>query len=248
MICLYPDREDSITQTWKLSHFLMESISHHPYSWSLLSFFALSCFFVFRLYCKGRLHPSLAKPLCVFLHYIKLPFALALFEFGLKKQATPLWTQVDEFVWLGGYHGWHLGRFEKLGIQGVVNLCYETSGPCSWYESHGVTHLHLPTIDHFEPTLQDTEKAVEFIRECVQKKQKVYVHCFGGRGRSAAVTICYLIKAYNWDAATAQDELLKRRPLVRRKLYLQRTVQAFYLKHVSSSVNSASVSTIEVID
>jgi len=188
-------------------------------------------FYIFRLYNRGQLHPTLAKPFSVFVHYVKLPFALALFEFGLKKGGTPLWTQVDEYVWLGGFPGWHLRRFERLGIHAVVNLCYETTGPITWYTQKGIKLLQLPTIDHFEPTLSDIEKAVEFIYECVQNRKRVYVHCFAGRGRSAAVMICYFIKMYGWEAIRAQEELIKRRPLVRRKLYLQPTIMEYCGKY-----------------
>jgi len=212
---------------------MKDLITNHIWFWCIL--FIMGCFLyiMFRLYYKGKLHPTIAKPMCVVFHYLKLPFALALFELGLKKGKTPLWTQVDEFVWLGGYHGWQLSKFEGLGIEAVVNLCYETNGPRSWYTKKGIKHLHLPTIDHFEPTLIDIERAVDFIYESVQNRQRVYIHCFGGRGRSAAVAICYLMKMYGWEAYQAQQVLLKRRPLVRQKLYLQTSVKAFSAKHVS---------------
>jgi len=201
--------------------------------WVFVAIVLSVLYFIFGLYKRALLPPYAAKPICVMLHYFKLPVALALFELGLKKGRTPLWTQIDDHLWLGGYPGWHLNRFEKLGINAVVNLCYETKGPHNWYKNKGVNYLHLPTVDHFEPTLEDIEIAVEFIIKHVQDKKRVYVHCFAGRGRSAAVAICYLMKANNWDLKKAQEELSKLRPLVRNKLHLQPTILSFYQKHLT---------------
>ena len=44
------------------------------------------------------------------------------------------------------------------------------------------------------PTVDEIEKAVAFIKTFREKQQSVYVHCKAGRGRSAFLVVCYLVK------------------------------------------------------
>lgn len=40
-------------------------------------------------------------------------------------------------------------------MRGVINLCEEYGGPLKKYKELGMEQLHLPTTDHFEPTVED---------------------------------------------------------------------------------------------
>jgi atypical dual specificity phosphatase len=80
-----------------------------------------------------------------------------------------------------------------LKVRGVVNLCEEYSGPIRQYEKLGISHLRLPTPDHFESTVEDLERAVKFIRKHRDNGSKVYVHCRAGHGRSAAAVFAWLL-------------------------------------------------------
>jgi hypothetical protein len=40
-------------------------------------------------------------------------------------------------------------------VRGVINFCEEYEGPVEKYEELGIQQLHLPTTDHFEPSLDD---------------------------------------------------------------------------------------------
>lgn len=40
-------------------------------------------------------------------------------------------------------------------VRGVINLCEEYRGPLRKYKELGMEQLHLPTTDHFEPTVDD---------------------------------------------------------------------------------------------
>jgi atypical dual specificity phosphatase len=87
----------------------------------------------------------------------------------------------------------HPDKLYKLGVRGVVNMCYEYTGPTSYYNNLGIKQLRLPTIDHFEPSLNQLQEAVAFINEYKRKGEKVYVHCKAGHGRAAAVALCWML-------------------------------------------------------
>jgi len=83
----------------------------------------------------------------------------------------------------------------------VVNLCDEYRGPLAKYQTLGIRQLWLPTVDHFPPSADDLERAVDFIRRyscsadsgAEKNKGRVYVHCRAGHGRSAAAVFAWLI-------------------------------------------------------
>jgi hypothetical protein len=77
------------------------------------------------------------------------------------------WTVVDESVYLGcapmAIAG-HPEKMQKMGVRGVINMCYEYAGPKDAYASLGMRQLHLPVVDHFEPSLAQLQEAVAFIQ------------------------------------------------------------------------------------
>ena len=94
------------------------------------------------------------------------------------------WNIIDKTVILGCAPMELLGHPQKLhemGVRGVVNMCSEYSGPSS-YNSVGITQLHLPSVDHYEPSVTQYEEAVAFIQSYHAKGEKVYVHCKAGHG------------------------------------------------------------------
>ena len=89
-------------------------------------------------------------------------------------------------------------------------------------------HLRLPTTDHFESTVADLEKAVNFIAEHAALGKKVYVHCRAGHGRSAAVAFAWLLsKNPDADLQQLNKELCQLRD-VRKTLWKQRNIIRFH--------------------
>ncbi len=87
----------------------------------------------------------------------------------------------------------HPDLLHKLGVRGVVNMCSEYSGPISSYESLQMKQLRLPTVDHYESTLDQMIEGVKFIEQHKKRNEKVYIHCKAGHGRAAAMALCWLI-------------------------------------------------------
>jgi atypical dual specificity phosphatase len=88
--------------------------------------------------------------------------------------------------------------------------------------------LYLPTVDHFEPTVEDLETAVHFIKKHQGTGNRVYVHCRAGHGRSAAVVLAWLMCKYpDIDGKTLNEELCQIRN-VRSTLWKQPNIKEFH--------------------
>lgn len=58
-----------------------------------------------------------------------------------------------------------------------------------------ITRLHIPVPDYQGASQKQLRKAVNFIEKCIDENKSVYVHCNGGKGRSAGVVVAYLMTA-----------------------------------------------------
>ena len=140
-------------------------------------------------------------------------------------------TVVDDAVVIGGApFGW-CGYPERLSrrfnVRGVVNMCDEYAGPASSYARLGMEHLRLPTVDHFEPSVEDLKRAVAFIRRHERDGHRVYVHCRAGHGRSAAAVYAWLLhKEPLADPVELNEKLCSMRD-VRKTLWKQPNINIF---------------------
>lgn len=143
-----------------------------------------------------------------------------------------LWCAIDDTVVLGmaPVCPGQPGILHTLGVRAVVNLTTEYAGPTKKYRQLELEQLHLPTVDHHEPSLAYLVRAVKFIEERRLRGHRVYVHCKAGHGRAGAVALAWL--CYSRGQTSAEDlaalngELLSKRH-VRPRLHLQPNVRAF---------------------
>lgn len=147
--------------------------------------------------------------------------------FGLRNW----YDQIDEFVVLGALpFKQDVPMLKKMGVKAVLNVCEEYSGPEEAYVQAGIEQLRLPTIDYTSPGLSTVCHGVHFIERCISTGDLVYVHCKAGRGRSATIVLCWLIKAKKLKAHEAMSFLLERRPQVSRRLDKRKVVGEFIAK------------------
>ena len=58
-----------------------------------------------------------------------------------------------------------------------------------------MTQVQLETVDfNNAPSPEKIEEGLKFIEKIKQEGHSVYVHCKAGRGRSATLVACYLMK------------------------------------------------------
>ena len=109
----------------------------------------------------------------------------------------------------------HVEALHGEGVTAVVNLCQERE---YWdgerelvlgaYAAHGITEHHLPVIDGSTVPPEILDQAVEIARS-----NTVYVHCRGGRERSATVAIAVISTLEDLEIDDALKQAKSRRPI-----------------------------------
>lgn len=123
-------------------------------------------------------------------------------------------SEITPQLHVGGQHrrkGYK--RLLKRGITAIVNMREEKYSD----EKKGIggeRHLHLPTIDHTPPSIEDLMRGVDFIRrEIEQYHGKVYIHCRAGCGRAPSMAAAYLIST-GMSRKEALKFIKKARPFI----------------------------------
>ncbi len=146
------------------------------------------------------------------------------------------WDEVCDEVVLGALpFRRHAKRLAELGVRAVVNTCDEYDGPTREYAEHGITQLHIPTVDFTPPSLEDVTRAVDFMREHIAAGERIYVHCKAGRARSATVVMCWLIAERGMSPEEAQAFLVEKRPQVLKSVHRREVVRRFAERAASPS-------------
>lgn len=82
--------------------------------------------------------------------------------------------------------------------------------PAEWKDNN-IKQLQLPTPDFQTISLELIQRGVEFLRWNLINNRSVCIHCKAGRGRSALILMCYLIKYHGFTAEEAFNLVRKNR-------------------------------------
>ncbi|MDQ3098768.1 MAG: dual specificity protein phosphatase family protein [bacterium] len=108
--------------------------------------------------------------------------------FGLPQAKR---SMITPQLYLGGQYALRgINDMKKLGITSIVSM--RMTSPRA-DNLTGFKVLHLPTVDMTPPALEDLHKGVVFIKNEIDNKGKVYIHCHHGEGRGPSMVIAYLI-------------------------------------------------------
>jgi protein-tyrosine phosphatase len=140
---------------------------------------------------------------------------------------SPLETsRVADNLYVGGQHYQRgLRRMSRLGVSASLSLRGESDD-----ERQGTAlekHLWLPTRDDAPPTLEQLERASEFIGEALAEGRGVYVHCLSGVGRAATVAAAYLVST-GQTPEEAWSAIRRVRPFVRPSAAQLEALEEFY--------------------
>ncbi|RKH39284.1 protein phosphatase [Corallococcus interemptor] len=102
---------------------------------------------------------------------------------------------------------------QKLGVRHVVDVRVECQDDEHVLREHGITFLHLPTVDMRAIQLRMIHDGVAWVRERLEREQKVLIHCEHGIGRSALLALCVLVDQ-GLEPLEALDLAKTRRPRV----------------------------------
>lgn len=120
-----------------------------------------------------------------------------------KRRKKWNWTTIEPGLLLGSLPRWpcHLDELRKEGVGALLTLNenWELSMTSKCVQDCRMTSRQLQTPDFFAPTQRDIREAVVFISKSLKEGIGVYVHCNGGKGRSAVCVICYLIYEHGWS-------------------------------------------------
>ena len=102
---------------------------------------------------------------------------------------------------------------QRHGIRAIVDLRAEDCDDATVLRASGIDLLHLPTTDMHAASHEHLEQGVAFVREHIERGDKVLIHCRHGIGRSALLALCVLVDA-GWEPLDALAHLKKQREVV----------------------------------
>lgn len=99
----------------------------------------------------------------------------------------------------------------KMGITHVLNVTTDMPNK----HPDAFIYLKIPVRDEFEEDLGvHFDKIIAWLKNCEEKKGKVYIHCSAGASRAPATAMAFLIAERKIPLADAFNYLQARRPLI----------------------------------
>jgi protein-tyrosine phosphatase len=127
----------------------------------------------------------------------------------IKIQGVPNAGKINETLLRGAQPSAQgLAELKKLGVTTVVDL-RGNRGPVAWeraeVESLGMQFVNIPISGWSPPS---DRQVAEFLRLTKQDPtQKIFVHCYYGKDRTAVMVAAYRIAEQNWTSDQAVAEM-----------------------------------------
>lgn len=103
-----------------------------------------------------------------------------------------------------------LRAIREQGVDGIVNLCGEYCDLHQIQKDFGFEVYYLPVQDNEAPSLQELEKALQWLDEAIYLRKKILVHCHLGIGRTGTFVTSYLLRR-GFTMKLARQKLKKTR-------------------------------------
>ncbi len=133
----------------------------------------------------------------------------------MNDEWNPDFHWITEHVAIGGCfpvkRAGELAR--RHGVRAVVDLRAESCDEKASLAAAGIDLLHLPTPDLQAASYDHLERGVRFVRERIERNEKVLIHCQHGIGRSALLGLCVLVDQ-GWQPLDALLRAKDRREVV----------------------------------
>ncbi|MBN2032004.1 MAG: dual specificity protein phosphatase family protein [Deltaproteobacteria bacterium] len=103
-----------------------------------------------------------------------------------------------------------LKAIRDQGIDAIINLCGEYCDLHHIQKDFGFEVYYLPVEDNQAPSLQEVEKALQWLDDAIYLGKKILVHCHLGIGRTGTFVTAYLLRR-GFTMKLARRELSKTR-------------------------------------
>ncbi|KAI9480656.1 MAG: protein-tyrosine phosphatase-like protein [Benjaminiella poitrasii] len=147
------------------------------------------------------------------------------------------YNRIDDLIILGALPTPTLIKelHQRKNVNTIINLCAEFPGYEKLYSELNIKQIRLETNDFTMPSLDAIHKGIDEIISIKNKQQAspennntIYLHCKAGRGRSAAIAFCYLLRIYDLNLAECQKVLIEKRIQVDKDLYKKAEIKTYY--------------------
>ena len=102
----------------------------------------------------------------------------------------------------------------REGVSAVVDVSRELWAPRRALEAARIAYHRVPCWDLGAPSLDDTDRGVDFIARTIREGGRVHVHCASGVGRSVILALCYLAIHEDAEVDEALADIRRKRPRV----------------------------------
>lgn len=110
----------------------------------------------------------------------------------------------------------HHITFRDNNITAVLDVTVEGTQPCFILGNRAIAYLKIPILDKTSPMMISLEEGVDWSVAQIKQGRKLYVHCGGGRERSALFASAILIKlGIEQSLEGAMSHIKRTRPKVR---------------------------------
>jgi hypothetical protein len=118
---------------------------------------------------------------------------------------------------LAGPYPRELAPFREAGVTAFLDLTEEGEyglAPYSPLLGDGIRAMRFPVPDGSHPGRDEMAGILETIDELLASDEVVYVHCYGGIGRTGTVVGCYLVRhGVSGDEALVRIARLRGQPI-----------------------------------
>jgi len=111
-----------------------------------------------------------------------------------------------------------VARFAGAGVTRFIDLTHPADGMLPYEQLlDGATRVAFPILDNDIPTEDEMSEILDAIDSALAHGDSVYVHCWGGHGRTGTVIGCWLVRhgATYKEAISRIDTWRRRLPVYR---------------------------------
>ena len=128
-------------------------------------------------------------------------------------------------LYLGSaYNSANYDTLKSLKINKIINVTEEIP---NHFEDE-IEYLKIPILDNSSSHL--SEEILHSVNDFVNENDNVYVHCYQGASRSAAIILHLLISKFQYDVDTGMDYLCDKHPITNINLVFINDLKDFHKK------------------